>query len=612
MGRSRRHRQHRPVAVAVAESADLRHRVAIAENNAELAERRLARVSLEESVADLERAVLNDPGWRRFTTLTEQEFTDEGRRQLRAVCRLMSIANPLIRRGLNLRSAYVWASGVEITARADGQDEDEQDVQAVVAAFLDDEANQRAVTGPAARDRLEHCLGTDGELWIACFTRPVSGHVQTRVFLADEISEVIHNPEDRSEPWYYRRVWTEKVYNADGSVTYAQRERLYPDIDYRPIGRQKLRQLGGIDIAWDTPTMHVNVNRPEGWLRGIPDAYAAVNWARAYKEFLEQWATLMKALARFAWRLTAKGSQRAQARARIAQAPGRDPATGDAQDVGGTAITPMDAVLEAIPKSGATIDAESGRPLAMMVASALDMPVTMLLSDPGQTGARAVAETLDQPTELAMGQRRDLWGAVYQRLIRYAITEAVRAPKGALKGQVKRDQVTGREVLTLAGETDDTIDLAWPDLDETETGAVITAIKAAADTGTVPPEVILRLLLTALGVRDVDGIMRKMVGEDGEFRWPTPPGAGTGADAAALARGGGDPAQAGPGRMAPADEQPAVDDPAGQRQADMDWGLFGGRRDNAGDGDRGEVGAEPVDEEDDEDVDLGRFQLQAG
>lgn len=553
MGRSRSRHRRRSAAVAVAESTDLRHQLAIAENNAELAERRLSRVGLEESVADLERALLNDPGWQRFTTLTEQEFTEEGKRQMRAVCRLSSLVNPLVKRGLNLRSAYVWASGVEITARAAGQEEDEQDIQTVVAAFLDDEANQRAVTGPAARDRLEHALGTDGELFIACFTRPVSGHVQTRVFLADEISEVIHNPEDRSEPWYYRRVWTEKVYGSDGSITQIQRERLYPDIDYRPIGRQKLRRLGNVDIAWDTPTLHVNVNRPEGWLRGIPDAYAAVNWARAYKEFLEQWATLMKALARFAWRLTAKGSQRAQARARIAQAPSRDPATGEAQDVGATAITPMDAVLEAIPKSGATIDAESGRPLAMMVASALDVPVTMLLSDPGQTGARAVAETLDQPTELAMGQRRDLWGEVYQRLLRYVVTEAARAPKGPLKGQVKRDQVTGREVLVLAGETDDTIDLAWPDLDETETGAVVNAIKVAADTGTVPPEVILRLLLTALGVRDVDGIMRDMVGEDGEFRWPTPPGGGVGGEAVALARAGGDPAQVGPGQMAPGD-----------------------------------------------------------
>jgi hypothetical protein len=53
-----------------------------------------------------------------------------------------------------------------------------------------------------------------------------------------------------------------------------------------------------------------------------------------------------------------------------------------------------------VSKSGAQIDANSSQPFATRAAAALEVPVTMLLGDPGITGARATAETLDQPTEL--------------------------------------------------------------------------------------------------------------------------------------------------------------------------------------------------------------------
>lgn len=553
MGRSRHRNTTRarvavPTAVQSADVPSLLNALAVARSNTELAEQRLIDATgdgyaVGESVADLER-VLHDPGWQRFATLTAQEFTPDGRQQMRAVCRLMALASPLIKRGLALRSAYVHGQGVQVVARADGArvEDGEQDVRKVVSDWWADDANQRALTGPSALDRLERCLGTDGEFFIAAFTRPLSGWVQTRVILTDEIADIICNPEDRTEPWYYRREWYEITTAADGTQTSVFRKRLYPALGYRP--RTRLRRIGGVDIAWDSPMLHVDVNRPEGWQHGVPDSYAAINWARAYKEFLEQWATLMKSLARFAWRLTAKGSQRGQAKQRLGQAPPRDPNTGAAQDVGATAITPMDTVLEAIPKSGATIDSESGRPLAMMVAAALGIPVTMLLSDPGQTGARATAETLDQPTELEMQGRRGMWTGVILRLVRHVIYSAVKAPHGPLQGTVRWDRDTDREIVTLVGDTDQTVDVTWPDLDDPDQLKQVQSAVQAASTGLIPPEVLLRLLLQALGVRDPDSILREMVGDDGEFLWPTgPPGGAVPA--------GGDPADAGPGRMAP-------------------------------------------------------------
>lgn len=550
---------------------------------------------LQESFADLA-AQMQDPGWVRLSAQFEQEFTAEGLRQIRAICRLFAIKNPLIKKGLTLRQAYVWGKGVEITARANGkQGGGEQDVQQVVESFLNATGNQRAFSGSAARERLERCLGTDGEFFPALFTLPTTGAVQVRIVIADEIGEIICNPEDRSEPWYYRRIWVQRSPDADGHITDRQLEQLHPDIDYRP--KTKPAAFGRIKVAWDAPMMHVKVGDLEGWQRGVPDAYAAIDWALAYKVFLEDWARLVKSLSRFAWKLTTKGAGRAQAHARLAAPPPRD-ASGRPNDVGATALIPPEQTLEAIPKSGATIDSESGKPLAAMVASALDVPLTMLLSDPGQTGARAVAETLDKPTELSMGQRRDLHAGVNRRILQYAITEAVRAPDGPLKGKVTVDAY-GREMVELAGDTDSTIDINWPDLDA-DMVKTVQAVVAANTTETLPPEQVARLLLTALGVRNIDTILDSLTGDDGEFQWPARPEQASPDNPADLARAGGDPAAIGAGPIgADGDGNPG-------RQADADFGLFGGGADGTPPGDDKPDEDDGGDENDPYDLDLYR------
>lgn len=604
--RRRSPREPRPVRGTV--EAQLRGELAIVQDNLELATRRLMEAAAGEAsifgaetreggVADLERQVIVDPGWRAFAVIAEREFSAEGMVMLRQVCRLSAIANPLIKRGLNLRGFYVWGQGCQITARANGKNRentDEQDVQAVLAEHIDDEGNQRACYGQQAREENEHSLGTDGDVFFTLYTNPRTGWVQVRTVLSDEITEVIPNPEDRGEPWFYRRVWALDGYDKNGQPRQGTAEILYPDVDYKPWPRPST--FAGVKIAWDTPVVHVPVNKPKGWLRGIPDAYSVINWSRAYKEFLEQWAGLMRSLSKFAWRLTAEGKQKESAKRAMAEATAARTRGGD-EPVGSVAVTPINGNLEAIPKSGAVIDSESGRPLAMMVAAGLNVPVTMLLADPGQTGARATAETLDWPTELGMKARRQLWTWAQLRIARHVVTESVRAPQGRLKGKIKRDNVTGREVVTLAGETDNTVDVVWPPLDKQDPKLLIDAVVAANATGTVKPELVLRLILDALGVREAEAILDEMLDDQGNFKWPSTgaaAAAGPGQQAADLARAGGDPALAGaPGSMR-SDERPGdmppdqqagapglpteegVSPDAMARQADADFGLFGG------------------------------------
>ncbi|MFC5744816.1 hypothetical protein [Actinomadura rugatobispora] len=505
---------------------------------------------LQESISDLE-ARMYEPGWQELTASAAQEFSREGLRQITAVCRVMAIKSPLIKRGLSLRQAYVWGKGVEITAR-------DPKVNQVVQEFLDDEGNQRAFFGATARQQNELSLGTDGNLFVALFTNPTTGRVQIRKVPWDEITDVIANPEDKSDPWFYRhQTWIEEQAPGGGII---QRPRVvyFPALGYRPTTRPRNvrdRHTGApVEVRWDAPMVHIKVNALDGWAFGVGDAYAAVDWAHAYKDFLTDWARLIKALSRYAWKLTSKGSKQAQARTRLAEAASRS-ASGESNYAGATAVLPPDMMLEALPKTGATIDSESGRPLAAMAATAMDVPVTMLLGDPGVTGARATAETLDTPTEMMAENRRAVWKEAKTAILRHVIASSVRAPQGALRGTIT--QTGAREQLKLRGRAEATVDIVWPDVHEIDPLQLIEAIFKADQTTYLPPLVVARLLLQALGVQDVDEILKDLTGPDGAF---VPPGVTAGQVAVDRFRRGEDPAPVtGGDEQSPDDDQNAGD-----------------------------------------------------
>jgi hypothetical protein len=96
------------------------------------------------------------------------------------------------------------------------------------------------------------------------------------------------------------------------------------------------------------------------------------------------------------------------------------------------------------------------------------------------------------------------------------IDQAVKAPAGALKGTIGRDEY-GRETVTLAGDVERTVDITWPELEETDPKTLVDAIVAADGTGKLDPLVTIRLLLEALGVDDIDEILDRMTDDQGNY-----------------------------------------------------------------------------------------------
>ena len=504
---------------------------------AQLATLRTQFNELVESFAGLEQLYREDVGWQRIGQQGTAAFSRDGRERIASHADLAVTGNALIKRGVGLRTAYVWGQGVTVTIVDDGAEG--QDVNAVWQAFWDDPSNRRVITTPEAQARHERQLATRGEAFFAFPTDKVTGRVRVRRIPAGEIVDQITDPEDEAEVWYYKRTWNAVVINqTTGDRTTEARTTYYPALGYSPAARPKrIRYQGDTgDVYWDAPVRHVAVNQVENDWRGVGDVLAALPWARMDKEFLEDLAKYMRALTRILGQATAKNPRVA---ARVAEAMAQT------SEPGGWAVTDPNTTLSLVSKSGAQIDADSSKPFASHVAAALEVPVTMLLSDPGVTGARATAETLDQPTELMAKMRRAVHTEFFRDVADYVIDQAALAPAGPLRAvAIERDG--DRLVVELPEGDGRDVDVAWPEFDSTSLKDFVEAVAKAKETEVLDPVVVLRLLGKAFELDYVDDLIAAATDDDGAWIVDYAAGAAPSAgDVAAEAhRRGEDPASA--------------------------------------------------------------------
>lgn len=455
---------------------------------------------VQESLQRLEQAI-NSSEWRLMSMQAEHEFTRQGLNDIIGLARIMRIKNPIIKRGVEVQRLYVFAQGMQITAV-------DKRVNEVIQAFLDDERNRAELTSHQPRSQKETELQTDGNLFFRFFVNPQTGRVRVRTIDPLEIDDIICNPEDAKEPWFYRRTWAERA--LDGSTT--QRTAYYPDWRYTP--RAKTAVFPGIE--WDTPVCHVAVNRLGRW--GVPEFYAALDWALAYKSFLEQLASVWQALARWAAKLTVKGGSRgvSAAKTKLATTLGSGGETNPPPLTASTFIGSEGVDLQPFRTAGATMSADDGRRLFLMAAAVFGLPETFF--GDVSVGTLATARSLDRPTELKIVDRQRLWADIFENIINFVLLSAAKAPQGMLRGlaAVERQPDGGQvdERLMWAKDVDGTVKVSFPPIVEDDVAGLVGAIvdaatlKGSSPAGSVPLETAVRELLRVLGIADVDDVMK--------------------------------------------------------------------------------------------------------
>lgn len=355
---------------------------------------------LEEAVSGTGLAALRaeDRGWRLISggVLGTDEIDLEVLREHAADARALRAMNPLVKRGIVVRNAYIWQDEIDYPAEADG--------------IREDGVNKEQFFGDEAREELEAAYCTDGQYFLLLDSRTK----QVRRIPFHEIAGVVTNPDYDSEIWYYKRTYTKQTTDTSNGETRKETvSTYYPAVDLPVEKRLRVRSIGGTPIDHSKAIEHSTVNSSTGWRYGVPDLLGAVYWARAYKEALEADYTLKKALARFAFKLsnqTAKGNRAAAAR--LAQPVARS-------EAGSTVALGAGQDLQAVNKSGSSVDFASSTPLAGMVAAALDIPLSVILTD-GSAGGRQGAEAaLEDPTIKTMNLRRKAHLASRRRVLRY-------------------------------------------------------------------------------------------------------------------------------------------------------------------------------------------------
>lgn len=331
-------------------------------------------------------------GWSTFGAQQGEELSLDDVKTHATEARALLAANTLVKRGVLVRNAYIWSQPIKYPDAAQ--------------PLMDDTVNQENFFSDEAQIMLEQALITDGQYFLLLDDIAK----QIRVLPMSEITGTVTNAVFQNEVWFYRWTYSETVQDSSGNSTTVNHDVYIPHINYTG---KPMSKIGDVPVDMTKRIEHNKVNSQVGWRWGIPDVLGAVFWARAYKEYLEAQHTLAKSLAKIAFKVT---SQSGKGQKQVAAKMATPTTTGQ---MGGTAALGLGQDLVALNKSGSGVDFGGGTPLAAMVAAALDIPLSVLLTDGSAGGRQGAENALEAPTLKTMDLRRKAHLASRARVLRY-------------------------------------------------------------------------------------------------------------------------------------------------------------------------------------------------
>jgi hypothetical protein len=351
---------------------------------------------LAESYSALARATLefDDKGWSPLNQLSDNGIRLEDVKTISKQARRQTASNPVLKRGAMLRASYVFGRGFKMS-QAGNQ------LAPRFQKIIDDPINQNVLFSESASKKNERALFTDGNFFVRYDRR---NRRFSRVPL-EEIAGWATDPDDPEIIRYYLREYEvrEPVTDPYNSYTAETRKVWYP-LDYveNPVSR-----INNIPVDKNMVIIDSKSNDETGSLWGIPDALPALPWSWAYSEYLKDGSKMLKALSGIAWQVKSKS---AKGGANISSKLVSN------KEVAATAVTGSEIDIAAMPRNN-SVDLNTGRPLAAMAATAMEVSVDALLSGPGEIGGGG-APILDQSTLNAAYARQGNWTDFFTRVLR--------------------------------------------------------------------------------------------------------------------------------------------------------------------------------------------------
>jgi hypothetical protein len=375
--------------------------------------------------------------------------------------------DPMAQHGVRIWTDYAIGSG--ITYKAAGN-------QKRLDAFWTSRKNKMLTSSQGQQELSRNCL-IDGEVFFAIFGGEGQDKVLRRID-ALQITDLITDPEDEETVLGYKRV--------DGSTP--PKTLYYRDWAADPSKLNGLRDpetKKEITFEQDVVVKHHAFNRIGK--RGNGLLFPVVSWSREHRRFMESRVAITQALAKFALKMTVKGGQKTldaiQQKFQSTVPSGTGLEKNPPNSPGATWLQNQGIDLQAMPRTTGGGEARSdGDQLKLMVCAGTNV-MLHYFGDPS-TGNLATATAMELPMLKSFTGYQELW----------------------------RD--TWRDLFTIVLELDEEPEDLEVDLpamlqdDLSRLGQFLMGLHQVFPEIQIPE--ILQLCLVALGVNDIDEVMKKI------------------------------------------------------------------------------------------------------
>ena len=248
---------------------------------------------LEESIRNAHLELQReDVGWERMGTTSEWVMPEDTRRDIVRRARWYAVTNPIIKQQASLWVNYGISNGMKWKASTKAD-------QRVIDDFMMDIENQ-AVTSLSGQRKAAKNLVTDGEIFYSLFLDP--GRVVIRNMDALQIQEVLTDPDDVDVVRGFVRRYMARDGKTKREIVY----RNWTNVNGKP-GEDSSGKLYS-NYKKQCVVYHKKLDDADG-LRGNSLFTCSLDWAKQHSRFIQSRIAIMLAIAKFVWKVKAKGSE---------------------------------------------------------------------------------------------------------------------------------------------------------------------------------------------------------------------------------------------------------------------------------------------------------------
>jgi len=420
---------------------------------------------------------------------------------IRSRCVALWQIDPTVAQAMSLLQSGTFGRGVGTPKANDKR------IQPIIDRFWDDRDNKLCLLSRQGQMETNLLLGMEGERFFTLHTSAADSHVKIADIPVQEVVAVITHPQNRRQPVLYKRTAVQRKWDFGTGTWKLEGEKAdtyYRDCKY-PAERDAELERSDPDAAAliasvpegklidDVLVYHLRVNTVG--LRGIPELYRALDFARSHDRTLSSMVTLTRAQATIAWikKLVTKSSAAIDKAAKQM----RDPVPG----VASTYVSNQAAELKPVDVgTGATSNHEKTLYATFLQTIRSFGFGAQWYGDPS-TGNLATAKSMELPALWRIEDRQETFEQVFSDMTDFAVERAIAA--GDL-GRIPDDVDRGYRLKFPSPQG----------RDDTAAGAIITAIVGAVAGGVLDQQEASYQCYSLMGTDDIDAVMARQYTEN--------------------------------------------------------------------------------------------------